>query len=82
MSNPNDELCEWLFRTIDINFEQTKVQRMAQNVPYTYEDLEDIGKDSVRVFKNEDGSFEIEFMTVGSYEKFKNGENLDYRDSE
>lgn len=82
MSNPNDELCEWLFRTIDINFEQTKIQRMAQSIPYTFEDLENIGKDSVRVFKNEDGSFEIEFMTVGSYEKFKNGENLDYRDSE
>jgi hypothetical protein len=73
MSNPNDELCEWLFRTIDINFEKTKDQRMTQSIPYTYGDLESIGKDSVRVFKNGDGSFEIEFMPVGSYEKFKAG---------
>ena len=80
MSNPNDELCDWLFRTIDINFAQSKVQRMTQSIPYTYEDLESIGKDSVRVFKNEDGSFEIEFMPVGSYEKFKAGLSLEMDD--
>jgi hypothetical protein len=81
MSNPNDQLCEWLFRTIDINFEQTKFQRMVQSTPYTYEDLLSIGKDSVRVFKNDDDSFEIEFMPVGSYEKFKAGISLEKEDN-
>ena len=75
MSKHNADLMEWLFSMIDGGLEEAK-QRFnpltpAKNRPYTYDDLLAIRKDAVAVLKNEDGTFSIEVMPLGSYEYFK-----------
>lgn len=71
MANPNNMLCKWLFSTIDGSFEAS-TQRMASSRAYTYSDLESIGKDSVRVTKtpNKSWDFEIETAKLGAFEDF------------
>jgi hypothetical protein len=71
MSNPNRDLCEWLFSLID-NSEWTSRKRLIQRNPYTYEDLVRIGQDSVRIEKpqRESDIYELHPMNIGSYEDF------------
>lgn len=61
MSNPNKELGEWLLRDVLNLKEKTLV---------TYEKLEDLGIDSVRIDKIKDLEYKITFSHVGTYEEF------------
>lgn len=73
MSNPNDLLCRWLYKVIDPNFSENNFNKPPQRDPFTYSDLERVGRDSVRVEKkSHDGldHFEITFAALGSYEDF------------
>ena len=71
MSDPNTVLCNWLFATIDGDHSYSQ-SRLSRRLPYTYDDLARIGKDSVRLTKlaGDDLVFELEFAPVGSYEDF------------
>jgi len=71
MSDPNTVLCNWLFSTIDGDHSYSQ-SRLSRGLPYTYDDLARIGKDSVRLTKiaGDDLVFELEFAAVGSYEDF------------
>ena len=70
MSDPNTELCEWLFSTIDGSIKEAE-KRIITSAPYTYSDLLRIGKDSVTVSKlqGEDADFEISSAPLNSYEE-------------
>ena len=63
MSNPNKELGKWILR---------QVLNLSKGEILTYSMLEDLGIDSVVIYKNEDDSYEIDFAPTGSFEKFKN----------
>lgn len=69
MSDPNTDLCEWLFSTIDGSMPEAE-KRLVKEAPYTYSDLLHIGKDSVTVTKleGEDADFEITSASLNSYE--------------
>ena len=71
MSNPNKDLCEWLFKLIDSS-EWTSRKRLTERRPYTYDDLIMVGKDSVKLTKNlsRPNTYDMEPMPIGSYEKF------------
>jgi len=71
MSNPNKDLCEWLFKLIDSS-EWTSRKRLTERRPYTYDDLMTVGKDSVKLTKSlsRPNTFDMEPMPIGSYEKF------------
>ena len=71
MSNPNKDLCEWLFKLIDSS-EWTSRKRLTEHRPYTYDDLVMVGKDSVKITKNlvRPNTNDLEPMPIGSYEKF------------
>jgi hypothetical protein len=71
MSDPNTVLCNWIFSTLDGSYTYAE-SRLSRNLPYTYDDLLRIGKDSVVVRRmNTEGTrFELEFASLGSYEKF------------
>ena len=68
MSNPNKALGDWLLR---------KVLNLKEGELLTYEKLLTIGVDSVAIYKNSDGTFEIEFKQVGTYEKFRDNVDID-----
>jgi hypothetical protein len=74
MSDPNDELCRWLYRTLEPrkSYDQIK-KRLPEGCPYTYADLLRVGKDCVKVTKVSCRShqFELSFCKVGDYEKFE-----------
>ena len=71
MTNPNDILCNWLFRTIDPEFSEKKFEkRFDEKKPYTYFDLIRVGKDSVKISKESFDNYKIEFTALNSYEKF------------
>jgi hypothetical protein len=71
MTNPNDLLCDWLFRTIDPEFSEKKFEkRLNEKKAYTYFDLIRVGKDSVKISKESLDSYKIEFTALNSYEKF------------
>ena len=71
MTNPNDLLCDWLFRTIDPEFSEKKFEkRFNEKKAYTYFDLIRVGKDSVKISKESLDSYKIEFTALNSYEKF------------
>jgi hypothetical protein len=73
MSNPNDELCKWIFKVIDPNFSPSMYNRAPSRKPFTYDDLETAGYDSVRVSKlidPERNGYEIQFDAIGAYEDF------------
>lgn len=55
MSNPNNELGEWLLR---------EVLRLQENELLTYEKLEEIGIESVIFEKNKKGEYKLDFMKV------------------
>lgn len=62
MSNPNSSLGEWLLRD---------VLDLKDGELLIYEKLEEIGLDSVVVYKMPNGDFDIDFAKLGSYEDFK-----------
>jgi hypothetical protein len=73
MTNPNDELCKWIFKVIDPNFSPSMYNKPPSRKPFTYSDLEMAGYDSVRVSKiNEPDrmGYEIQFEAIGAYEEF------------
>jgi hypothetical protein len=73
MSNPNDELCKWIFKVIDTNYSPLMYNKPPSREPFTYEDLEMAGFDSVRVTKLDDperSGYEIQFEAIGAYEDF------------
>ena len=39
MSNPNDLLCRWLYKVIDLNFSDYDFDKTPNRKPFTYEDL-------------------------------------------
>ncbi|MBN1281911.1 MAG: NgoFVII family restriction endonuclease [Alphaproteobacteria bacterium] len=61
MSNPNKALGKWLLRD---------VLKLRENELLTYEKLEKIGIDSIEINKLKDGTFEINFKQLGTYEDF------------
>jgi hypothetical protein len=78
MSDPNDILCSWLFATIDGDMLVAQ-SRLDARLPYTFEDLEKVGRDSVilRRVANPSWDFELEMAEFGAYEKFV-GEGEEY----
>ena len=62
MSNPNSALGEWLLRGV-LNLEEKEL--------LTYRELEEIGLDSVVIYKTEAGKYDIDFTKIGSYEQFQ-----------
>lgn len=73
MSNPNDRLCRWLYKVIDSNFSDYDFERPPTRKPFTYSDLQRVGRDSIMVIKERSSSrlkFEIRFSELGRYEEF------------
>jgi hypothetical protein len=73
MTNPNDELCKWIFKVIDPNFTEDMFRKLPNRAPFHYSDLENAGYDSVRVTKSinpDRPGYEIQFETIGAYEDF------------
>jgi hypothetical protein len=69
MSNPNDQLASWLFSQIDGDMETAK-NRLSKGRPYTYDDLLSIGRDSVKILKRTDGTFQLFPAGIGDFEDF------------
>ena len=69
MTDPNTDLCDWLFKIIDGSEERAE-KRLLEKRPYTYEDLRLIGKDSVKVVKKSNSLYELFMMPLDSYEMF------------
>ena len=61
MTNPNEDLGKWILREV-LNIEEGKL--------VTYEMLEEIGIDTVQLNKFEDGTYEINFREIGTYETY------------
>lgn len=70
MSNPNTELCKWLYKVIDENFSESDFSKAPNREPFTYDDLLAVGKDCVVVYKKNNSLYEIVFGEIGSYEDF------------
>jgi hypothetical protein len=73
MSNPNDKLCRWLYKVIDLNFTDSDFDRPPNREPFTYKDLLRVGRDSVMVIKDKFSTYlryEIRFAEINSYEEF------------
>lgn len=66
MSNPNKELGKWLLRDV-LKIQYGKI--------ITYNDLLEIGIDSVSFKKIDDKKYSLDFRNVGEFEKFFNKEN-------
>ena len=62
MSNPNSALGEWLLQSV-LNLKEKEL--------LTYGKLEEIGLDSVVIYKTESGKYNIDFTKIGSYEQFR-----------
>ncbi len=71
MSDPNTDLCEWVYTMIDGSVDVAK-RRFVDQKPYTYADLLRIGKDAVKISKvaNEENTYKLTSMSLGSYEDF------------
>ena len=63
MSDPNKALGEWILR---------KVLRLGRGELLTRNYLDKLGIDSVRLTKNSNTDFELDFAKTGSYERFMN----------
>jgi hypothetical protein len=63
MSYSNKELGNWILRDI---------LKLKEGEILTYQKLQVLGIDSVRIDKIDDFNFEINFAKIGSYEKFQN----------
>ncbi len=62
MSNPNQALGKWILRDI---------LSIPQGELVTYKKLEDIGLDTVVIYKLSDNKYKIDFAKIGSYDEFK-----------
>jgi hypothetical protein len=71
MSDPNTELCDWLYNTIDGD-DPRKSSRFREQRPFTYEDLVRVGKDSVKIIKVEGRPYQFELHShhLGAFEEF------------
>lgn len=69
MSDPNTALCDWLYRVIDGSSMESQ-RRYLRGEPYTYSDLQKVGKDAVRIIKldAEKRRYRLETCDLGSYE--------------
>lgn len=67
MSNPNAALGKWLLRD---------VLNLPEGELLTYEKLQEIGMDTVVIYKVDNETYDIDFTRIGSFEKFEaeNGE--------
>ena len=61
MTNPNKALSEWLLR---------KILKLKLGEILTYQNLKNLGVDSVKITKVDSDNFKIDFVQLGSYEKF------------
>ncbi|RIY32700.1 hypothetical protein CKF54_04400 [Psittacicella hinzii] len=61
MSNPNSYLGEWILR---------KILDIPRGVIVTKSDLNEIGIDSVILYKHDEFNYSLDFLPLGSYEKF------------
>ena len=61
MSNPNSDLGKWLLR---------EVMNLQEGELLTYKKLQEIGLDSVVIYKESEDSFLIDFTEIGSYDMF------------
>lgn len=61
MSNPNQALGKWLLRDV-LNLQEKEL--------LTYEKLQNIGLDTVVVYKVDNEHYDIDFTRIGSYENF------------
>lgn len=67
MTNPNEDLGKWILRD---------VLNLQENELVTYDKLEQIGIDTVQLNKYEDGTYEINFRELGTFENYKQLENF------
>lgn len=67
MSNPNEDLGKWILRD---------VLNLQENELVTYDKLEQIGIDTVQLNKYEDGTYEINFRELGTFETYKQSESI------
>lgn len=84
MSDPNTALCDWLFNVIDKS-RAVSLSRFYNELPYTYDDLKFVGKDSVKIIKLKhpvDYEYEMETMGLTSYENFLNGNEPDSEEND
>lgn len=83
MSNPNSQLCDWLFRMIDDSPAISK-SRMATGRAYTMADLHRVGRDSVKIslVDGDKRIYELEPMATGSFDKFLGSTAVSEEDSE
>ena len=74
-SDPLTDLCSWLYKTIDLDINKSNLRFQRKDI-YTYKDLVNVGKDSVKIIKvkNQEYHYEMHTMPLDSFEKFKNGE--------
>ena len=64
MTNPNTDLGEWILR---------QVMNLNEGEILTYARLEELGIDSVVIYKEENNMYSIDFTKIGSYDVFKEG---------
>jgi hypothetical protein len=75
MSDPNTDLGNWIMRVLRPALSDADFSRFPTKTdkPFSYRELDAIGKDSVVVRKRRDKSvtsFSVEFAGVGRYEEF------------
>ena len=64
MTNPNTDLGEWILR---------QVMNLNEGEILTYARLEELGIDSVVIYKEENNMYSIDFTKIGSYDEFREG---------
>ena len=64
MTNPNTALGEWILR---------QVMNLNEGEILTYGRLEELGIDSVVIYKEGSNTYSINFTKIGSYDEFKEG---------
>ena len=79
MSDPNEDLCDWLYTMIDGSLTNSKKRQKTKNI-FTYSDLSSIGKDSVKITKISAKQFHLSTMPIDSYEEFINDELIEDKD--
>jgi len=74
MTESNVELGRWLISVVDPTVSEKDFEKsLTTRDPYSYEDLLEIGADSVFVRRTKDGGqhrYSIEFAYIGAYEEF------------
>jgi hypothetical protein len=74
MTTRNDLICRWLYEAMEPDQSWNQItNRLAEERPYTYNDLRRINKDCVRITKATDATsdFSLAFAPLGSFEEFK-----------